>query len=51
MRYNELSKTFNNERDAFEYRDEIWFEYGVMGTVYSTGTGNTQTVVFEEEDE
>ena len=50
MRYNELSKTFNNERDAFEYRDEIWFEYGVMGVVY-TGYKNSQTVVFEEEDE
>lgn len=49
MRYNELNKTFTNERDAFEYRDEIWFEYGVMGTIY-TGYKNTQTVVFDEEE-
>lgn len=50
MRYNELSKTFNNEREAFEYRDEIWFDYGVMGTIYAVGRGNNYSVVFEEEE-
>jgi hypothetical protein len=45
-----LNKTFTNEKDAFEYVDEIWFEYGLIGTVYS-GYKNTQYVVFEEEDE
>lgn len=47
MRYNELNKKFNNEKDAFEYRDEIWFGYRIIGDIYNTN--NRYSVEFNEE--